>query len=284
MGLRLNELFSTLKSRLVSTVRAAGSTVSKPPARVSEILGDVVRTTNRKDVDAATKLRHATAVERGEHAVHPVQASIQNPSPGLGAALDENAAAHAARSPTLLAQLADLEALGIQITYGPQGGGSYADRGLKLIVIDNSLAGNPGHVIRALAHEVGHMHPSNKTQRMLPHNGESKQEWAAMNVEHALLDEGQATFNEAQVLWEIARTDGPYTPVAGTHSLEYELTYDSFCQGKISRDAAIAKMAALHADETISISSTGRTYQDYFTEIFENDFDHQGFGLPDTGQ
>ena len=171
-------------------------------------------------------------------------------STGLGSAVDQIVA----QSPTLQADLTKLQEEGWSIEYGTAGGGSWADRGTRTIVLDSNLRNTPKTATQALAHEVGHARYAYRpdfSSRSAYVNG-------------ALADEGAATLKNIQVQREIIANGEPDIGIAGSaaNHAAYEAAYEQYLKDGNEVAARQSIGAIFGTGETTS--TTGQTYADYY--------------------
>lgn len=161
----------------------------------------------------------------------------------------------AAKSPTLRADLAKLEAEGWEIKEGNPGGGSYANSDSKEIVLDPNMDANT--TVQTLAHETGHAKDTSGVDTS------SREAYLRTTLD----GEGYATINNIEVQREIQAAGGPDIGIAGNHDAQYEQAYE---QGVKSGDMDKA------ADDIGQIfgkgertSTTGQTYEDYYGGYYD---------------
>jgi RHS repeat-associated protein len=186
---------------------------------------------------------------------------------------DAGAREAASLSPTLNKQLDHLDQLKWQVKRGPSGGGSYADKRNRVIVIDGALSGPQATGV--IAHEVGHA--TYHEDPYVPPEGLTRDQYTAANVDRHLNDEGNAQFNAARVRDEIRRTGGPDTGIPGAHEADYQSAYDSYKSGDITQEEALDRMARTMGNE--STSTTGENYRDYYGRPYVDHFDGLSKGM-----
>lgn len=184
---------------------------------------------------------------------------------GLGADVD----ALVNLSPTLAKQVEQLQKDGWSIQYGPAGGGSYANRREKRIVIDSNERGNAALVSQTIAHEAGHAMYTLPAE--VPMEGRSRQEYVEANVQRHLRDEAEATMNNMKVRDEILLGGGPDIGVAGANAKQYEQTWQDYRSGAIDRNTARERIANAFGDERTS--TTGEDYRTYYGKPYEDAWD-----------
>lgn len=171
---------------------------------------------------------------------------------GLGDDVDKIAA----KSPSLQKDMKKLQQDGWETSYGPAGGGSYADRSATppKIVIDSNLKSDPKAATQTLAHEVGHA--------TYPYKADVSSKKAY--VDGTLADEGAATMNNIKVQREIKANGGPDIGIAGNSAnhAAYNKAYDQF---EKDGDAAKARstMGGIFGNGE-KTSTTGQSYADYY--------------------
>ena len=171
-------------------------------------------------------------------------------STGLGSAVDRIAG----QSPTLQSDLTKLQEEGWNIEYGAAGGGSWANRGTRTIVLDGNLKNTPETATQILAHEVGHAryaYTPDFSSRSAYVNG-------------ALADEGAATLKNIQARREIIANGGPDIGIAGNSAnhASYNNAYEQYLKDGNVAAAHQSIGATFGKGETTS--TTGQTYADYY--------------------
>ncbi|WP_433711946.1 hypothetical protein ACQP2U_37880 [Nocardia sp. CA-084685] len=200
---------------------------------------------------------------------HPSEATPERT--GLGSQVEELTTL----SPTLSADVREILSDGWTIRYDDIGGGAYSNRQRREIVFDNRMRdGDPGPVVRALAHEVGHARRAAYRPRPVRYEGQSREMWVRESVFEHLRDEGEAALVEAQVAREIAEAGGPRLRVSGRYGAQYEDIYERHMRGELTRDEARQQCARWYADE--SRSGGGQNYRSYYEEIYNKDFTEMG--------
>lgn len=207
---------------------------------------------------------------------------------GLGANVD----AMASQSPRLASQVAQLRSQGWNIQYGTAGGGSYANRSSRTIVIDSNNSGNPAAATQALSHEVGHATYTLPPQ--IPMGTLTRQQYIDQNVQQNLRDEGEATINNLMVRDEIMAGaslgemieaspdviineggkafEGPDIGVAGQNAAQYQQTWQQYQNGDIDRNTAREQIA--NGFGTESTSTTNENYRIYYGRAYETNWDN----------
>jgi WXG100 family type VII secretion target len=181
--------------------------------------------------------------------------------------LDARVADIAQQSPTLQANLAQLERDGWTITTR-NGGGSETDHQHHTMVIDTSEA--PETQVGSLAHESAHARYGTAPFHQ-PTAAMTRDQFIEVNLRENMLDEANAQFNEAAVRDEVLGNGGPDSGVSGTQSADYQRIYNDFHDGNISREQAIGQMADIFPNETTG--NTNQTYRDYYTPTYANWWD-----------
>jgi hypothetical protein len=180
---------------------------------------------------------------------------------------DPRVAEIAQSSPTLQANLAQLERDGWTVTTR-NGGGSETDAQNHTVVIDTS--GSAATQVGALAHESAHaLH--GPTTFHPPTAGMTRDQFIQQNLRENMLDEANSQFNEAAVRQEVIGNGGPDTGVSGTQSADYQRIYNDFHAGNITREQAVGQMADIFPNETTG--TTGQTYRDYYTPTYADWWD-----------
>jgi WXG100 family type VII secretion target len=181
--------------------------------------------------------------------------------------MDARVAEIAQQSPTLQANLAQLERDGWTITTR-NGGGSETDQQHHTMVIDTSEA--PEMQVGSLAHEGAHALYGTAPFHQ-PTAGMTRDQFIETNLRENMLDEANAQFNEAAIRDEVLGNGGPDTGVSGTQSADYQRIYNDFRDGNITREQAVGQMADIFPNETTG--TTGQTYRDYYTPTYADWWD-----------
>jgi uncharacterized Zn-binding protein involved in type VI secretion len=163
------------------------------------------------------------------------------------------------KSPLLAGQIKTLTAAGWTFKYGTPGGGTFAKRSDRTVVIDPKMADNQPTLLTLLSHEVGH---AVRPAPGVPVGTLSKADFVNQNVQERLRDEADATINNIKVQEELAKAGGPSIGIAGKQASQYKQLYDA--DPATSRD----KIAALFGDgETPSgDQNKGLTYRQYYSQ------------------
>ncbi len=180
---------------------------------------------------------------------------------GLGPEVD----AIASKSPTLLQDLAALQAAKWTIKYGPAGKGSHADRKDKVITIDSARKQDPKQVVRSLSHEVGHA--------SYPYNADysSKDGY----VKGALADEGAATIKNIQAQREIYANSGKTIDIGlsgnpANHE-QYKAAYDQYLNDG-NAAAARDRIGQVYGTGERASGKTNPTYNEYYGGWYTKNF------------
>lgn len=181
--------------------------------------------------------------------------------------MDPKVAEIARQSPTLQANLAQLERDGWTITTR-NGGGSETDHQHHTMVIDTG--DTPETQVGSLAHESAHARYGVAPFHQ-PTADMTRDQFVETNLRENMLDEANAQFSEAAVRDEVLGNGGPDTGVSGTQSADYQRIYSDFRDGTITREQAIGQMADIFPNETTG--NTGQTYRDYYTPTYANWWD-----------
>jgi len=195
-------------------------------------------------------------------------AARNNPTERMLAKLDPQVRQIAAQSPTLGKQLDSLESNGWTIVRGTSGGGSYADRQSKSIVIDPNQTAE--QQVSVIAHEVGHAGYAKPPQQAATPTM-TRDQYVAANVNRELVDEGNAQLNAAMIRGEIQGNKGPDIGMPGTQTAAYQGVYDKFKNGSLTRDQAVDQMGNLMGNERTS--TTGENYRQYYGKPYEKHWD-----------
>jgi type VI secretion system secreted protein VgrG len=202
----------------------------------------------------------ATSAEASERAV-PAAAPPGYVTTGLGKGVD----AIAARSPTLQRQIKFLQGEKWNVSYGPAGGGSYANTnpGVRKIVIDGDYASDPYKTAASLSHEVGHAVYS---YRFKP---DTSSKTAFVNS--MLSTEGEAALNQIQVrreVWRAAKVD--ILQGANPANVEaFNEAYNGMAKGG-TREAARAAAGKYYG--TLTTSTTGEQYTQYYGNSYDKKY------------
>ncbi|MEU7766062.1 DUF6782 family putative metallopeptidase [Nocardia sp. NPDC049190] len=268
-------------SWVAASLRRLVATVKADVTRAADTLSREYRRTSRNAASAAETLSEVD--RKGERSIDISDAVSSRPgrtreftgrprvphNPQIVAEFGREVAGLLAKSPTLSAKFRVLEQKGWLACYGEKDLGTYADRDIKTIVIDENTQGDPLAAVRLLAHEVGHA--QYKLPAEIPYHGEPRAEWVEKNARQHFADEGEASLVEAQVLREIADNGGPRLQVSGAHWQQYEDIYDRYAGGDLTRSEARAAIGKIYEDE--HMSGIGETYGRYFREFYRGIFD-----------
>lgn len=178
------------------------------------------------------------------------------------------------KSPTMQAQMAQLEKDGWTVQQGEPGAGSFADRGPPgVITIDPNKQGADAAAV--LSHEVGHA-----TYELPPLSPEglTREQYREAYVDRALTDEGNAQVNRVLVRDEVAANGGADLVITGRNPGAYQGIYDEYEAGGITRDEAVQRMADNIGSENPS-TSTDQTYRDFYGGLADQEYDDFAGGL-----
>ncbi len=164
------------------------------------------------------------------------------------------------QSPSLRAEILQLERDGFTIVQGPAGDGSATDVTGKTITIASPR--DTDKLVRSLSHEAGHA-IGNRPASIPITETMTRDEYVRLSVENDMLGEGDATFNNAKVRDEIVAAGGPDIGISGSQTAAYEQVYADFKAGTITQTQAVEKMGALVGRERTSIPPK-KPYLDYY--------------------
>jgi hypothetical protein len=240
----------TKVAKVAKTVENAGD-VARPAARVSSAAD------NAGDLGKVAKVAGKTD--------DPVHVAT-----GLSRKIDQQVS----KSPQLAQAVKELQADGWTIKYGRRGGGSYASRGAKEIVIDPERRPwlerwFPKDRTGTVAHEVGHA--KYNPDPYVPPDGLSKSDYVAKNLDNALADEGEATLFNAEARRQILQNGGKNVDVRGLGPKGAKAVQD-YMDGKITRPEA----RRIIGDEYKGwrTSTTHQKYDEYYGKPYEDFYDH----------
>lgn len=179
----------------------------------------------------------------------------------------------AKKSPTLEKQLKEIEKDGWKIKLGKEGGGSYANRQTKTIVIAKGKT--PEGNVGTIAHEVGHARYKPPAQVRF---GEAVDgaDYVSRNVDIHLHDEAHAKWNSAVVRDEILENTG--TDIGLSGRTDYVDIWDRYESDAITRGQAMDEIATGMGGETMS--TTRRRYRDFYTEQYQQYWRNHESTLP----
>jgi len=196
--------------------------------------------------------------------VDPIGDVLAASSLTITAPIRGDATALAAQSSSLLSDLKMLQQKGWGIQIGSNGGGSFANRTLKTIVLDGNLTSDPVAVVQALSHEAGHALYAFKPDTS------SKSAF----VRSALGDEGMATLSNIRVQREILARGGPDIGIAGgdpvKNSPAYNAAYNQFLKDGNVVKARDAIGSIFGSGERAS--TTGQLYKDYYGSFYDKHY------------
>jgi hypothetical protein len=173
------------------------------------------------------------------------------------------------QSPTLRAQVFQLEQNGYVFKTGAVVDGYYTDPDHQTIVIDQPLS--DATTVAHIAHEVGHG-VSTQGQSIPASPTMTRAQYVQQNVDNLMRNEGEAQFNAAQVRAELNAAGGPDIGIPGTQTADYQRVYDDFGAGKITHAQAIDQMGTLMGNEHVS-TPPYQAYRDSYADSFRNDWD-----------
>jgi type VI secretion system secreted protein VgrG len=162
-------------------------------------------------------------------------------------------------SPGLQADLRRLGDAGWHIEYGKPGGGSFINRGRKIITVGGKLRNHPVEYVQVLAHEAGHAAYSYQD------DFSSKVAYLKGKLE----DEAAATMSSIRTQREILANGGPNIGVAGANRAAYNAAYDKFLQ---DGDAAACRETIGAAFGFEITSNTAQTYLDYYGGWYDQNY------------
>ncbi|WP_445287485.1 type VI secretion system Vgr family protein [Variovorax atrisoli] len=202
----------------------------------------------------------ATSAQASEHAL-PAASPPGYVTTGLGKGVD----AIAARSPTLQRQLKFLQGDKWSISYGPAGGGTYANTnsGIKKIVIDGAYQKDPYKTAASLSHEVGHA--------MYSYSFKPDISSKAAYVNGMLGSEGEAALNQIQVrreVWRAAKVD----ILKGANPANVEAFNDAYNIWAKGGTREAARAAAGKYYGTLTTSTTGEQYTQYYGNGYDKKY------------
>ena len=170
---------------------------------------------------------------------------------GFGTEVDKLAAL----SPTLQADLKQLEKEGWTIEFGKKGGGSYCSRSTKTITIDSAKKGDASAIVATMAHEVGHA----------LYNVQSDTSSREAYVKSMLAGEGAAELKRLQVRSEIQSFGGP--------NIKSDTRFDKIYKQYLSDgDVDKAREAIGEIFRGLKTSNTKETYEDYYGGWYDRNY------------
>jgi hypothetical protein len=173
------------------------------------------------------------------------------------------------QSPTLRAQVLQLEQNGYAFKTGAVVDGYYADWDHQTIVIDQPQS--DAVTVSHIAHEVGHG-VSAQPHSIPASPTMTRAQYVQQNVDNLMLNEGEAQFNAAQVRAELNAAGGPDIGIPGSQTADYQKVYDNFTAGKITHAQAIDQMGTLMGNENVS-TPPYQPYRAAYADSFRNDWD-----------
>lgn len=187
---------------------------------------------------------------------------------------DPQVAQLADKSPTLKAELDQLEKDGWRVTWKSGGKSYYTDHATKDIYLDHSAS--TAEIVGQLAHESGHATYGDTA--IQPRPGMTRDQFVKANVDAAMRSEGVAQLNAAKVRDEVIAAGGADPGIPGTQTAAYQKVYDDFKAHNITRDQAITRMSTLMNNEVPS-GATKKYREDYADNFGQWWDDH----VPATG-
>ncbi len=175
----------------------------------------------------------------------------------------------AKQSPTLRAEMLDLQQKGWSFKTGAVADGYFTDRPAKTITIDQPLSAED--TVSHIAHEAGHA-VTNQQAKIPATPTMTRDEYVRRNVDNFMENEGEAQFNAAQVRAEVKTAGGPDTGIPGSQTAAYQTVYDNFAAGKVTRAQAVTQMGNLMGNEKVSVKPYP-AYRDYYGESYKKDWD-----------
>jgi len=171
------------------------------------------------------------------------------------------------QSPTLSAQIAELEKKKFTIQAGKDGSGFWTNTATHTINIEQPL--DDAATANRIAHEVGH---ATYDKPFPTHDYYSREAYVNDGVAASMRDEGAAQFNAALVRQEVRANGGPDIGIPGTQTDAYQKAYDDFGTGQISYDQAVDRMAALMGKEHVSVGAHP-LYPNFYRDFYETNVD-----------
>lgn len=238
--------------------------------------------------DAAPEHRHEHGHEAAPDAGHeaaPKATAARSRSTrvhsGLGRAFDR----YAQKSPTLRRNIKELQQTGWRIKYGKKNGGSYCDKGKKLIVVDRAEKKSPMAVMQTMAHETGHALYT--ADPYVGPEGLSKKQYVAANVRRQLRDEGEATIMNMQIRRELLkRTHGHMDiGVAGRQASRYKRLFERY-RSRLGnpkvRDKLRTRIGNIFADHEHPSTDPSKTYRQNYSEFWSDYYDKNVNNAPSS--
>jgi len=239
---------------------AKGDTLSAIAKRFG-VSTDALRRANDLDPadDRFLSVGKALRLPEGSPAHAPTPPSI---TAGLGVDVNKLIAL----SPSLKADLKILHEKRWEVIYGPEGGGSFADRDEEIIVLDGKYRENAEVTTQILAHEVGHA-----TYDYTPDCSSRE-----IYLKGTLADEGMATINNIRVQQEIREAGGRDIGIAGAYTSTerdfYNKTYHDLTSGKIDIETARDVIGETYRHKKTS----GQTYENYYGGWYDRNVPRKG--------
>ena len=227
---------------------------------------------------------HEAAPDAGHEAAPKASAARSRSSrvhSGLGRAFDK----YAQKSPTLRRNIKKLQQTGWHIKYGKKGGGSYCDKGQKVIVVDRAEKKSPMEVMQTMAHETGHALYT--ADPYVGPEGLSKKQYVAANVRRQLRDEGEATIMNMQIRRELLkRTHGHMDiGVAGRQANRYKRLFERY-RSRLGnpkvRDKLRTRIGNIFADHEHPSTDPSKTYRQNYSEFWSDTYDKNVNNAPSS--
>ncbi|MFO0575218.1 MAG: hypothetical protein U1A78_14605 [Polyangia bacterium] len=234
--------------------------------------------------EAAPEPGHEAAPDAGHEAAPKASAARSRSSrvhSGLGRAFDK----YAQKSPTLRRNIKKLQQTGWHIKYGKKGGGSYCDKGQKVIVVDRAEKKSPMAVMQTMAHETGHA--LYVADPYVGPEGLSKKQYVAANVRRQLRDEGEATIMNMQIRRELLkRTHGHMDiGVAGRQANRYKRLFERY-RSRLGnpkvRDKLRTRIGNIFADHEHPSTAPSKTYRQNYSEFWSDTYDKNVNNAPSS--
>lgn len=219
------------------------------------------------DAPGPSSANHATGnpVQPATAAQPGASSAKTPPAPmGIDKTLGPDAAALAAKSPSLTKDMNTLDKNGWSVKTGAAGGGTSADRFNKVITVDSNEVGKPTALVQSLAHEVGHAQYTPSIDMT------SKSTY----LQSTLADEGAATLSNVRAQREILANGGADIGIAGNAANQpsYNKAYDAFLKDGDAGKARNAIGSIYGQGE--HTSTTGQTYADYYGSWYDKNAPH----------
>lgn len=189
-------------------------------------------------------------------------AAATTPKAPVATGLGDDVDKLAAKSPSLQTDMQSLKDDGWKFRYGTAGGGTFANRTDKEIVVDMNEKGHTADVVQSLSHEVGHA--------KYPYVADYSSKGAY--VTGTLADEGAATMNNIRVQREVLANGGPDIGMPGdaANHADYIKAYDQYLKDGNADACRQAIGNKFGAGEVTS--TTGQPYADYYGSWYDKTF------------